>query len=112
LDILLIYISNVIPFTSFQSGNSLSHPFSHWFYNSIIHPPIHPLPPLHPGIPLHWGIESSQDQGLLLPLVFNKAILWYICSWMHGSLHMYSLVSGLVPGSSGGTGWLILLFFL
>ena len=26
--------------------------------------------------------------------------------------HVYSLVGGLVPGSSGGTGWLILLFFL
>jgi hypothetical protein len=25
---------------------------------------------------------------------------------------MYSLVGGLVPESSGGSGWLILLFFL
>jgi hypothetical protein len=29
-----------------------------------------------------------------------------------GSLHVYSLVGGLVPGSCGGSGWLILLFFL
>jgi hypothetical protein len=29
-----------------------------------------------------------------------------------GSLHVYSLVGDLVPGSSGGSGWLILLFFL
>jgi hypothetical protein len=42
----------------------------------------------------------------------NKAILCYICNWSHGSLHGYSLVSGLVPGSSEGTGWFILLFFL
>ena len=34
----------------------------------------------------------------------DKAILCYICSWSHGSLHVYSLVGGLVSGSSGGTG--------
>ena len=39
----------------------------------------------------------------------NKAILCYICSWSHVSLNVYSLVGGLVPGSSGGSGWLILL---
>jgi hypothetical protein len=61
------------------------------------HPPTHPLPPPHPGIPLHWGIEP------------DKAILCYICSWSHGSLHMYSLVGGLVPRSSGvGVGgWMV-----
>jgi hypothetical protein len=42
------------------------------------------------------------------PLTFNKAILCYICSWSHRSLHVYSLVDGLVPGSSGVTGWFIL----
>jgi hypothetical protein len=65
-----------------------------------------------PGIPLYWGIEPSQDQGPLLSLMTNKAILCYICSWSYGSLHVYSLVGGLVPGSSGGTGWFILLFLL
>ena len=30
----------------------------------------------------------------------------------HGSLNVYSLVGGLVPGIPGGSGWLILLFFL
>jgi hypothetical protein len=40
------------------------------------------------------------------------AILCYICGWSHGSLHVYSLVGGFVPGNSGGTGWFILLFFL
>ena len=42
----------------------------------------------------------------------DKAILCYICSWSHGSLHVDSLGGGLVPGSSGGSGWLISLFFL
>jgi hypothetical protein len=32
----------------------------------------------------------------------DKAILCYICGWSHG----YSLVGGLVPGSSGGY-WLV-----
>jgi hypothetical protein len=42
-------------------------------------------------------------QGPLLPWIHDKAILCY---------HMYSYVDGLVPGSSWGSGWLILLFFL
>jgi hypothetical protein len=56
------------------------------------HPPSHPLPPLLPGITLHWDIKHSQEQGLLLPLMSKKAILYYIGSWSHGSLHRYSLV--------------------
>jgi len=56
------------------------------------------LLPACPNISLHWGIQPWQDQGLLLPLVPNKAILCYICSWSHGSVHVYSLGSGLVPG--------------
>jgi hypothetical protein len=39
----------------------------------------------------------------------DKAILCYIYGWSPGSLHVYSLVGGLNPGSSG---WLMLLFFL
>ena len=65
-----------------------------------------------PGIPLHWSIEPSWHQGLLLPLMSNKAILCYICSWSHGSLHVYAFVSGLFPESTGGTGRFILLFLL
>jgi hypothetical protein len=67
----------------------------------------HPLPSPHPGIPLHWGIEPSQDQGPPLSLMPNKAILCYICGWGHGLLHVYSLVGGLVSGSSGGGGTLL-----
>jgi hypothetical protein len=32
--------------------------------------------------------------------------------WNHGSLRVFSLVGGLVPGSSGDTGWFILLLLL
>ena len=28
----------------------------------------------------------------------DKAMLCYICGWSHGSLHVYSLDGGLVPG--------------
>ena len=73
--------------------------------------PNHPFPPPCPGIPLYWSIEPSQDQGPLLSLMSDKAILCYLCGWSQGSLHVYSLVGGLVPRSSGGSGWLILLFF-
>jgi hypothetical protein len=81
------------------------------FYKGA-HPPNYTLPPLYPVIPLYCGISPSQDQGPLLPLMSNKAILCYICCWRHESLHVYSLVDGLVPVSSGHSGWLILLFFL
>jgi hypothetical protein len=45
-------------------------------------------------------------------LMIEQAILCYICWWSHGSLHVCSLVGGLVPGNSGSTGWFILLFCL
>jgi len=50
--------------------------------------------------------KPSQEQGLFLPLMLDSAILCHICGWSHGSLHLYSLVGGLVPGSSGGI-WLV-----
>jgi hypothetical protein len=78
----------------------------------LSHPPTHTFLTPQPHISLHWGMEPSQDQGPLLSLMPNKAILCYICSWSHESLHVYSLVCGSVPGSSGGSGWLILLFLL
>ena len=43
----------------------------------------------------------------------HKAIRCYLCSLSNGSFYVYSLVSGLDPGSSGcESGWLILLFLL
>ena len=64
------------------------------------HPPTYLLLPHHPGILLHWGIKPSQDQEFLLPLMPDKEIFCYTCSWSQGSLQVYSLVGCLVPGSS------------
>jgi hypothetical protein len=36
-------------------------------------PPTHPLQPYHSSIPLCWGIKPSQDPGLPLPLMPDKA---------------------------------------
>ena len=77
------------------------------FYEVLPHPP---LPPYHPQISLWWSIKPSQDQGSPLSLMPGKAILYYICSWSHGSLHVYSLVGGLGLGSSEASGWLTLFF--
>ena len=74
---------------------------------SAIHPVLQP----HPHIPIlgHQAFTGPRDspppdaqQGH--PLLH----MWQ----SHGSLHVYSLVGGLVPGSSGGSGWLISLFIL
>jgi hypothetical protein len=75
-----------------------------------------PLPPTHSHLPIltfpyTGAMESSQDQGTLLPLMLPTKFC-YICSWNHGSLHVYSFIGELFPGSSGGSGWLIFLFFL
>jgi hypothetical protein len=71
-------------------------------------PHTHPLLLHHPFIPLPWSIKPSQDPGLLLLFMPDKAILYHIYTCSHGSLHVYSLVGGLVPESSGVSGWLIL----
>ena len=65
-------------------------------------PPTQPLPLHSLSILLCWGIKPPQDQGPPLPLIPAKAILCYMCNWSHESLHVYCLVGGLVPGSSGG----------
>jgi hypothetical protein len=86
----------------------------------ILPPPasvrVLPHPSTHfclPALAFPYTGESNlhRTKGLS-PIDANKAILCYICGWSHGSLHVYSLVGGLVPGSSGGSGWFILLFFL
>ena len=56
----------------------LSHSLSPCFYEDDP-PPNHLFLPHCPGIPLHWGIEPSQDQGLLLLLMPDNAILSYVC---------------------------------
>jgi hypothetical protein len=103
LDIFLHFKCYPLPWSP-TPGNPLSHPLSYCL-------PTHPLPLLYPGIPLHWGIEASQDQGPLLALMSNKAILCYIWGSSHGSLYVYSLAGGLVPGSSEGTGWFFSYYF-
>jgi hypothetical protein len=57
-----IYISTVIPFSSFPSKNPVSSP-------SSTCSPTHPLLLHGTGIPKYWGIEPSQDQGPLLALM-------------------------------------------
>jgi hypothetical protein len=102
LVILFIYISMLSPFPVSHLQTPYPIPLSPDSMRVL--PASDPVPPHHPGIPLHWSIEPSQNQGPLLPVMHNKAILCYICIWSHGSLHVYSLVSGLVLGSSGGRG--------
>ena len=105
--VLFIYISNVIPFAGSFFHKLLSHHPPPCFYEGAPSP-TQQLQTHHPSIPLHWRIEPSQYQVPPVSLMLNKAILCYICSLSHGSLHVYSLIGGLVPGSSGSSGWLIL----
>ena len=97
----MIYAVNGHIFLILVSPLKIPYPLPHPLLTN------HPLPLLSPGIPLHWGIVPSQNQGPLLPLMTDKS-----CGWSHGSLYVYSLVGSLVPGNSGATGWIILLFLL
>jgi hypothetical protein len=72
---------------------------------------LNPSYSVHQPTQFHWnpphrGIEPSQDQGSLLPLITNLAILWYRCCWSSETLSVYSLVGGLVPWTSWGN-WLV-----
>ena len=101
--IFCIYISNVIPSFSpptMKIPNPISPPPASM--REFPHPPTHSLPPQCPGIALHWSIKSSQDRGPLLPLMTGKIILYYLWSWSHGSLHVYSLVDGLFSETKEG----------
>jgi hypothetical protein len=113
LVILFIYISNSIPLPNFPSTSPLSPSPTSYLYKGAP-PPSHPFHPQLPRIPLLWVIKPPQDQGASLPLMPDNAILCYISRWSHipPLTHLYSVVGSLVPGSSGGSGWLILLFFL
>jgi hypothetical protein len=55
LDILFIYISNVILFSGFPSATPHSIPLPLFLWA----PPPHVLPPHLRGIPLHWGIKPD-----------------------------------------------------
>jgi hypothetical protein len=104
----LFKISNVVPLPGFPSTTPYPIPPSKlllWGYS-----PTHPPLPHCPSIPLHWGVKLPKDQGPLLPLMLmpDEVILYYLCSWSHGSHRVYCLVGGLVPGSSEVSGLLIL----
>ena len=70
-------LSSVPVFT----GNPLSHPPTPASMTVLPNPPTHP--PTHTSLPSH-----SPTLGPLLPLMPDKAILFYICSWSHGSFHV------------------------
>ena len=78
----------------------------------VPHPPTPPVPSHPSSISLLWGNVTPQDHGSPLPLMPDKAILCYKCSWSHGLTHINSLVVDLVAGSSGVSCYLIFLFFL
>jgi hypothetical protein len=98
LDIFFIYISKVIPFPGFPSGNALFHPLPAASMRVLTHPTTHSLPPPCPGIPLHWGIKSSQDQGSLLPLMVYKAILQSPWLSFYFSAEIYKTKDGTNSG--------------
>jgi len=106
LDILFIYISNVIPFPGFAPRNPLFHPFFPCFYEGAP-PPIHSHLPPCPGIPLHWDIKTSQDQGPLLPP--DKAILCSSATYAAGTMGLSMCTLWLVVWSLGALGvvWLL-----
>jgi hypothetical protein len=64
------------------------------------------------AFPYTGASSLHRTKGLLLLLMPDDSILCYIFSWSRVSLHVYSLVGGLVPGSSGGGVWLLDIVFL
>jgi hypothetical protein len=106
LVILIIYISNVVSLADLQTHYPI---FPLLCLYEGAPPPTHPptySPPNPSSIPLYWGNKLKLDQGSPVPLMPDKAILCYILSRDHGPNHVYSLVGGLVPGSSGVGGCL------
>ena len=103
-----MYISNISSLLSIPSTTPPFHsptPLYLWGCSSTTHSLVS-----YPSIiPLHWDIKPPQDHCPPLLLMPDKAILYitictYICSWSCGSLHVHSLVGGLVPGAVGGLG--------
>jgi hypothetical protein len=112
LDILFLYISNVMPFLSFPCINPHSIPPPPAFMRVLPHLPTQQLSPHCPSIPLHWGIKPSQDQCFSSHWCPTRPSSATYAAGAMGLSNVYSLVGGLVSGSSGGTGWFILFFFL
>jgi hypothetical protein len=55
------------------------------------------FPPWHSPTLGHRTPSGSRVSPPTMP---TKALLCHICGWSHGSLHVFSLVGDLVPGSS------------
>jgi hypothetical protein len=72
---------------------------------SPTHPPSPAAPLQHPPVLGHETSTGSRASPHI-----DKAILCYLCIWSHGSLPIYSLIGGLVPGSTGWSDQLMLLF--
>jgi len=95
----------------FPLCNPLYHPSSRLVLRGCTptHSPTLASPPLHSSTLGYWAFTRPRtsppiDAWQGHPLLHKQLEPW--------SLHVYSLVGGLVPGSSGGSGWLILSFFL
>jgi hypothetical protein len=94
LDIYFIYISNVIPFPGSPSESPIPYPLP-----LLTNPPIPDSLPCHSPTLVHQAfrgprVSPTTDDRLGHPLLHMQL--------SRGSLHVYSLVGGLVPGSSGG----------
>jgi hypothetical protein len=106
LIILSNYVSYIVLLPSLPSEPSLHHATPLPFASKRVLPHLPtqscftPLASLFPG-------ETNLHRTKRLPpppppLIPDKAILCYIWSRSHGLTHLYSLVGGLVPGSSEG----------
>jgi hypothetical protein len=91
-----------------------------WF--PLRKPPISsPHPPNPPtSASLSWHSPTLGHRAFSGPRTFppidvqqgHPLLHMQLEPWVPPCLHVYSLVGGLAPGSSGGTGWLIQLFLL
>lgn len=89
-----------------QTSHPKTSPSSLCFVSMRVlsHPSTLSCPPSLPML----GHQNSTRPKASPPLMSDKVILCYIGIQRHGSLSVYSLVAGLVPGR---TGWSIQLIF-
>ena len=103
LNIFFIYISSVMHFPGSLSYKMLVPSSTPFFYEGVSLPtqPFSPPALYFPTVGHLLSLHRTKE-GPLLPLMPDKSILCYICSWSH----VYSLFDSLLPGSSGGlVGW-------
>jgi hypothetical protein len=94
MDSFFIYISNVSPFQDSPSETPYPIPPPHASMRVLSNLPSHSsFLPWHAPTQGHWTLSGPR----VSPPTDAKAILYNICSWSHGSLHVYSLVSDPVP---------------